>query len=74
VRFDKLLQNLEDLFTWRGQPGGIGGFIQRVYNNVKWTLPRKFEYLLQTLYKCVTAGLSGAMIMLRVDGRENVTE
>jgi hypothetical protein len=71
---NELPDDLQDLCTWRSQPGRIRGLIQRIYDDVDWRLPWEADHFFQALYKVILARLPGATIMSQIEGRKDCTE
>ena len=71
LQVDKLLHDIEDLFSLRWVPGGIWAFIKGVYDEIELALSWEFEHTLQASQKRILAGLEEATTVVRKEGKEN---
>jgi hypothetical protein len=62
------------LFSWGWASGNVWALIERIHNDVYFSLLWKFEDIYQAFHKRILAGLSGAIIVVRIKREENLRE
>jgi hypothetical protein len=74
AQVNKLSHDHEDLFPWRRVSGQIRALIERIHNNIQFSLARKFEHILQAFQEHFLARFSGTITMGRILGGDDLRE
>ena len=71
-KFDKLLHEVEDDFPRGWHTKSVWSFVERVDNDVGWSVTGQCERLLEALYQDVISGFVSAVVVSHVNAMEYI--